>query len=71
MDPRNMRRAGLWLATALVCFSALVSTASAALTFGPPTNFGAGSAPGSVATGDLNGDGVPDHAVANGASDNV
>jgi hypothetical protein len=39
--------------------------------FGPLVNFAAGDAPYSVAVGDFNGDGRPDLAMANFASDNV
>src|SRR5439155_17019628 len=40
-------------------------------TFGPRTDYGTGSAPASVAIGDLNGDGKPDLAVSNGCSNPV
>ena len=40
-------------------------------TFGAKTDFGTGSNPHSVAIGDLNGDGKPDLAVANSASNTV
>lgn len=60
---------------ALVSYAALLSgtVASAqAVSFGPATNFPVGSVhPGSVAIGDLNGDGKPDLATANIFGDNV
>ncbi len=40
-------------------------------TFGPKTDYGAGSYPTSVAVADVNGDGRPDVAVGNGSSSSV
>jgi len=40
-------------------------------TFAPEQRFGAGDSPRSVAVGDLDGDGVPDLAVANATSDDI
>ncbi|MBL8990554.1 MAG: VCBS repeat-containing protein [Phycisphaerae bacterium] len=44
---------------------------SCATSFAAAVNYGAGSSPFSVATGDVNGDGQPDLAVANFSSNNV
>jgi hypothetical protein len=69
---RGERRIGRSLAvTAFVGLFALVVTTASTASFSPATNFPAGSFPGSVATGDLNGDGSPDLAVANTDSGNV
>jgi hypothetical protein len=39
--------------------------------FGPPTNYGVGSAPVRVSVGDINGDGIPDLVTANNLSHSV
>src|SRR6266851_3951629 len=64
--------------SALVCaglalFNVLVATVAQAqdVSFEAPRNFAVGSSPESVAVGDFDGDGVPDLAVANYASNNV
>ena len=50
----------------LVSMGLLGSVSQAqAVSFGPATNFAAGTNPRSVAIGDLNGDGKPDIATAN------
>ena len=43
----------------------------AQLTFGSPTGYAVGTRPGAVATGDFNGDGILDLAVANTGSNDV
>ena len=56
---------------AVVVFLALGATQAGALTFTPPAHYRVGSHPSDVATGDLNGDGLPDIAVAVAGSDSV
>ena len=57
---------GLACALAIGLVGLLPASASAALSFGPPTSFPAGAQPRSVVVADFNGDGIPDVAVGNG-----
>jgi hypothetical protein len=52
-------------------FLNITTTGSATTSFSPRTDFGTNSAPDSVAVGDINGDGMPDLAVANFFSNSV
>jgi uncharacterized repeat protein (TIGR01451 family) len=62
----------LQLAIGLALLVSLGSPAtSAAVTFGPPTDYPVGTSPAAVAVGDFNGDGKPDLAVANSGSNFV
>ena len=54
----------------LVCL-ALAAAQAGALTFTPPAHYRVGSHPADLATGDLNGDGLPDIAVAVAGSDSA
>jgi len=55
----------------LAMWSIAPNTAEAQFLFKARIDYGAGTYPSSVAIGDLDGDGTPDLAVANGGSDNV
>ena len=56
---------------AVVVCLALAAAQAGALTFTPPAHYRVGSHPADLATGDLNGDGLPDIAVAVAGSDSA
>ena len=61
----------VWAVLAASVMMGLASPAQAQVNFGAPTYFTAGAEPVDVAVGDFDGDGNPDLAVPNHASDNV
>jgi hypothetical protein len=66
-----MGRIASLLAWVLLVASVALAPGAQAATFSGPTNFGVGDTPFAIATGNFNGDGFPDLAVANSDSDNV
>ncbi|MFA6001902.1 MAG: VCBS repeat-containing protein, partial [Thermoleophilia bacterium] len=62
---------GALLMALIVCWPGGSAEAAATVTFAPAVNYGVGQSPSSVTTGDFNGDGKTDLAVANQSSNDV